>query len=205
MTREFPMKWIPQFFDNKNIDYMLGCSPQLIRIINDINELKNNVKIDKIREIIEEVRTLEQTPYGYEDDHRIVMCSQLYYLTTKLFLRNSFHKYKDVLKFAKEDFDTELILKESLELLQKILSETNSTLFPTWPLFILSITGVQKSDDSIRIEILKMITSIEITWPKSSLVMIRRAITLVWKNHDLNPDIDWRDVLTLIGLKVCLT
>lgn len=202
---QFPMKWIPEFFDNQNIDYMLGCSPQLIRVIRDINHLKNNVDIQRIRDLTEEVTQIKQIPFECEDDHRIILCSQLYYLTTKLYLWNSFQKYKDVLKFNKDDFDAEQLLKQSLELLQVILNETNSNLFPTWPLFILSIAGIRRSDDSIRVEILKMIKSIEITWPKSSLTMIRWAITLVWKNHDLNPDIDWRDVLTLMGIKVCLT
>lgn len=210
------LKFIEEFFETTEIDNLFGCSPRLLYLIQKIVRLRNE-EVSSFDEYLVEVHTihgelenLQQT--NKDGDERIANCAQLYLLITRVYFQNLF---RAVFASQGEKFLHTEAVDSSIALFHKMIDYNthNSSLFPTWALFILGINSIYKTDDVLRVKVLEIFDKLEVLWPKLSPAVIRRAVELIWKSHDLNFSDDdrqhelysWQDVICLSGMQLALT
>lgn len=215
----FPMKLIPQVFDDYTIDYMFGCCPKLLQIIYEITMLKNNpseITSIKVTEIFNQLEDIQQiyhlTDQLEQSNDRLIYCSRIYLNAIQLYFQNSFEININMEKSKPQ------LINESIRLFNIMLESKDLNLFPTWTLFIMGIIeGDDKlRDDQLRTQMLEIFEKLEQIWPQSSVTITQKAIELVWKNNDMNgPDginkinnnaekNDWRNILDYMGFKLAL-
>lgn len=227
-TAETPLRMIGLFFESNIIDHLFGCSPKLIFLINRIvqlkcSEIQDREKLDEIIQIDHELTEIKQVDLG--DDERLKICAQLYLNITRVYFRNVF--WTDLQRIESRSIDLDSLNKtiaRSFSLFRKLADADteNSTMFPTWALFILGTNGLYQNDDSLRVNVLDVFDKLERLWPKASPAVIRTAIELIWKSHDLRLDDEygatknslsgaqsgvfcWQDVLCSSGIRLALT
>ncbi|CCE79360.1 Piso0_001417 [Millerozyma farinosa CBS 7064] len=195
----FPMRMISDFFTIKSVDYMLGCSPYLLRIIYDVTVLRNKNEseiassevLSLYNRIISLVRREEVTKLDFFEN--------LYINSLNLYFENIF---KTVLAHLNVKIDVNGLHQDLLQKYRKVLHAKDLTLLPGWTLLISSIGDI---DDYGRIQVLESFYAAEIRWPRSSGSAIRDAVEAIWKFSDLNKTINWRKVLSIRGYKLPLT
>ncbi|ODV95104.1 hypothetical protein PACTADRAFT_43069, partial [Pachysolen tannophilus NRRL Y-2460] len=218
-----PWPIISNFFDNDKVDYMLGCSPSLLKIIYKITVLNYNRFSMTENEFRQEYAHLEdeltnlnqQLNNNDKNSLELKLCAQAYYESTKIYLRYSLFIFSGM-ELAPSDF--EKLMNTVLSVLNRLISEVKHlSLFPTWTIFIAASCSSNLLNDAVRFSILNNFEELEKVWPQASNSQIRVAIETIWKTYDLNFDlinhyssceaglIDWRDILSITGFKLALT
>lgn len=216
-TTQTLLKFIEEFFQSTQVDNLFGCSPRLVYLIYKIFKLQNeeisdfDTYLGDVHSIHMELDGLTQTHNG--SDERIADCAQLYLVITKLHFQNLFRSV--LADYQQKQIKQEEAIDASIKLFHKLIdyNTENSSLFPTWALFILGINSIYKHDDALRVRVLEIFDKLEVLWPKLSPAVIRRAVELIWKSHDLgfsdddrqNEICSWQDVICLSGIKLALT
>lgn len=218
-TTQTLLKFIEKFFESTEVDTLFGCSPRLIFLIHRIVQLRNGEAGDfekyvaEVQQIHKELQTFTQT--NKNNDERLVDCAQLYLIITRMYFQNLF---RAVITAGEEwQYTQDIAVASSIEIFHRLIDFNieNSSLFPTWALFILGINSIYNYDDTLRVKVLEIFDKLEVLWPKSSPAVIRRAVELIWKGHDLglgddqrlkgNVHYSWQDVICLSGIKLALT
>lgn len=217
-----PWPIVDEFFQNDKIEPMFGCSPQLLYTIYNSTISNNLYETGKI-EIHVFVARLNRLWYyldinkqqNFGECNELTMCANSYFHATKIYLYTML-KRTNLEKFLDDEFESHM--PKLWEELSELSLSRNSLFFPNWCFLILVTTDLMEEDDNKRVKALELQNALEINWPLSSVVQIRKAIESIWKIYDLSLirdsnqidnnkgiNFDWRNVLREFQFMLSLT
>lgn len=200
------------------IDLMLGCSPNLLKFINDITiladsyetlefeSLPNKVILQdsilfKTSSLLNELDNLHQLlhivngPQSFE----INLIAQIKQMSAQLYLYariNLFYCKINVATKATYDNVCHEINTMIISIIEKIQLLKCTTMTITWPLFLIGILGANLTEDH-RWYIMKKFKDMEALRGLANIRLARTSVELVWKYRDLNESdlLTWKDLM----------
>lgn len=211
---ESPWPIIDDFFSSSEVEPMYGCSPQLLYIIYNstiLNHLyeTNQIKVEKFVAKISKdwyyLEVCQRKDASLPDE--LLMSAKSYFHAAKIYIYTLLIRNRLEL-FLDSDF-TEYIGKLWTQL-NNLSQRGKSLFFPNWCFFIIATNETVEKEEAKRLNALQLLDILEINWPFSSVVEIRKAILTIWKIYDLSaPDnqekFDYRSVLKHYQYKLALT
>ncbi|KAM0339306.1 hypothetical protein ACHAPU_010985 [Fusarium lateritium] len=189
---------------NRNlVDAQIGCSMDLVDIINDISSLSTLLSTslstslsthkDDTSQAIEQ--RIENIPIEDNADY-LSKSAESFRIAAQIYLRLVCH--------TPITHPSILVPHEALLLcLADIIVEGQPRrLFPMWPLFL---AGCACSSDQQRKVVLDHFTLLDSKWPISNISTVWNALKLIWHTRDLTTTHDWREVIHKFGWKLSLT
>lgn len=200
-------------YDNE-IDLMLGCSPNLLRIVSEITKLGEYYEsleqesrsnkaileeliITKKNSLINQLKSLSQTMR--DEVPCIQMIAEIKRLTAMVYLFARIDLLE--LKFnGQQGLDKKLYLLNILikDIMGKINLIDYCTMSLLWPLFMVGLTGLNL-DDSTRWIILHKFKEMENMRHLASVKMARSTVEHIWKYRDFNDSelLTWKELVAL--------
>lgn len=195
------------------IDEQIGCSMELVEVINKISALsllwreadgawaKEHLQARGL-EIEEKIASLS-AQYTNTGDEYLVKSGESFRIATYIYLRlvcyNTALTHQSILELH----------AELLSCLSDIIVERQARRsFPMWPLFL---AGCTCSSDDERKVILNHFALLDNKWPISNISAVWNAVRTVWNTRDLiSPaapcvNQDWREVIHKFGWKLSLS
>ncbi|KAL3451568.1 fungal-specific transcription factor domain-containing protein [Aspergillus insuetus] len=201
---------------NSAIDELIGCSTEIVHIINEITSL--SVAMSR--------QTADNPPIrpraeGQLFERRIKQLSiqtldiaNEYLLTSAEAFRIAAQIYLRLACYDMSIADPSILdLHEALcACLQSVIVEGGPRRsFPMWPLFLAGCTSVYDAQRKTIIELFEIVNS---QWPISNIAAVWTAVKTVWHSRDLElctpatsscKQQDWQDVIHRFGWKLALS
>lgn len=196
------------------IDLMLGCSPNLLRIISEITNLgecyeslEQESRVNKFvleelifskkKELLKQLDSLIQTTE--DGDPNIQTIADVKRLSAKVYLFSRIDLLE--LKYKSKGATSGKFLKLNQlinDIIAKIESINYCSMSLLWPLFMVGLTGVNL-DDQLRLFILKKFNEMENRRHLASVRMARYSVETVWKHRDLRDSeiLTWKELVLL--------
>lgn len=202
---------------DNNIDMILGCSPNLLRLINEITKLgeyyesiesesfENKALLEQLiltekNSILRQLDELDQKVHierpGTEG---IKTIAEIKRLATKVYLFARIDliefRYENNGKVPSSSASALSALIDQIIVNIKKIDYVSMTL--TWPLFIIGVVGIELTEDQ-RWFILNRFKDMENLRNLASLRLARTTIESVWKFRDFeNPNlVTWKDIIS---------
>lgn len=199
--------------DNE-IDLMLGCSPNLLRIISEITKLGEyyesleqepaetktileDLILTKRDELLNQLDSLIQITK--DGDPCIETIAEIKRLSTKVYLFSRLDilefRFKDKAKVSKNLIQLNELINE---IINKIKSIDYCSMSLLWPLFMVGLTSLGL-DDELRWLILNKFDQMENRRHLASVKMARNTVEAVWKYRDLKDSelLTWKELVAL--------
>jgi hypothetical protein len=182
--------------DTRNlVDEQIGCSMELVDIINEISSLGDMSK-DQLYTKGHEIEQRIEEPQDGTD--YLSRSAESFRIAAQIYLR-----------FV--CYNTPITHPSILELHETLLSCLSDIIvegqtrrsFPMWPLFL---AGCACFSDQQRKIVLDHFTLLDSKWPISNISAVWNALKLIWHTRDLqSTNQDWREVIHKFGWKLSLS
>ncbi|KAF4998215.1 hypothetical protein FGRMN_3264 [Fusarium graminum] len=176
------------------VDAQIGCSMDLVDIINDISLSTHKDELYKgqtIEQRIENLPVEGGTDYLSKSAESFRIAAQIY---LRLVCYNTPITHPSIL----EPHEALLLCLSDI-----IVEGQPRRLFPMWPLFL---AGCACSSDQQRKVVLDHFALLDSKWPISNISTVWNALKLIWHTRDLvSTTHDWREVIHKFGWKLSLT
>ena len=187
--------------DRNLVDEQIGCSMDLVDIINEISSLSAHMPKDELYTKGQEIeQKIEQLSLQDTTEYYLSRSAESFRIAAQIYLRlvcyNTSITHLSILE-----------LHESLlTCLSDIIVEGQTRRsFPMWPLFL---AGCACSSDDQRKIVLDHFTLLDKKWPISNISAVWNALKLIWHTRDFQPSStnqDWREVIHKFGWKLSLS
>ncbi|KAJ4135183.1 hypothetical protein NW768_004802 [Fusarium equiseti] len=187
--------------DRNFVDEQIGCSMDLVDIINEISSLSAHMPKDELYTKGQEIeQKIEQLSSQDTTDDYLSRSAESFQIAAQIYLRlvcyNTSITHPSIIE-----------LHESLlTCLSDIIFEGQTRRsFPMWPLFL---AGCACSSDDQRKIVLDHFTLLDRKWPISNISAVWNALKLIWHTRDFQPSStnqDWREVIHKFGWKLSLS
>ncbi|VTO83103.1 unnamed protein product [Fusarium graminearum] len=183
--------------DRNLVDEQIGCSMELVDIINEISSLAYISK-DQLYTKGQEIEQRIEEPLQDSADYYLSRSAESFRIAAQIYLR-----------FV--CYDTSITHPSILELHEQLLLCLSSIIvkgqtrrsFPMWPLFL---AGCACSSDQQRKVVLDHFILLDSKWPISNISAVWNALKLIWHTRDLqSTNQDWRKVIRKFGWKLSLS
>lgn len=184
-----PWPLIESLFVDNTIEPMFGCSPYLLHVIYKLTifsylyegkKMQMHEFVAKLTKMWYILNTITQDEI--DGCHELTISASCYFYATKIYLYTILIRHK--LEHFLDDGYQAYVPKLWDQLTELSLSQ-NSLFFPNWCFLIITTSDLLENEEAKRIKALRLFTSLEINWPLSSVVQIRKAIESIWKVYDL--------------------
>ncbi|KAI8662206.1 Zn(2)-C6 fungal-type domain-containing protein [Fusarium sp. Ph1] len=204
---------LPKLHETRGIiDEQIGCSMDLVDIINEISALSlasgghdDTVSKDHLYTKGQELehRINQLSTQDISTDEYLLKSAESFRIATQIYLRLVCYNTPITHPSILEPHEA------LLSCLSDIISERQARRsFPMWPLFL---AGCACSSDEQRKPVLDYFTLLDSKWPISNISAVFQAVRTVWHTRDLISSSnsctnqDWRDVIHKFGWKLSLS
>ncbi|RGP61119.1 hypothetical protein FLONG3_10618 [Fusarium longipes] len=177
------------------VDEQIGCSMELVDIINEISLLDmSKDQLNKGQEIEQRIEESLQD----STDYYLSRSAESFRVAAQVYLR--FVCYNTSITHPSIVNLHESLLSCLSDIIVK--GQTRRS-FPMWPLFM---AGCACSSDQQRKIVLDHFTLLDSKWPISNISAVWNALKLIWYTRDLqSTNQDWREVVHKFGWKLSLS
>ncbi|KAF4336479.1 hypothetical protein FBEOM_9687 [Fusarium beomiforme] len=182
------------------VDEQIGCSMDLVDIINDISSLStHDISKDQLYTTGQEIeQRLEDLSFEDSTDY-LLRSAESFRIAAQIYLRlvcyNTAITHPSILSLH----------EALLSCLSDIIVEGPRRSFPMWPLFL---AGCACSSDEQRKIVLDHFMLMDSKWPISNISAVWNALKLIWHTRDLqasSTNQDWREIINKFGWKLSLS
>ncbi|KAH6969373.1 fungal-specific transcription factor domain-containing protein [Fusarium avenaceum] len=181
------------------VDEQIGCSMDLVDIINEISSLSTNTSNDlhaKGQEIEQRIEHLSQDNV----DEYLSKSAESFRIAAQIYLRLVCYNTPITHPSILEPHEALLLCLSNI-----IVEGQTRRSFPMWPLFL---AGCACSSDQQRKVVLDHFALLDSQWPISNISAVWNALKLIWHTRDLHTSSsnqDWREVVHKFGWKLSLS
>jgi hypothetical protein len=181
------------------VDEQIGCSMELVDIINEISSLSTNIPKDlhaKGQDIEQRIEHLSQDNV---DDY-LSKSAESFKIAAQIYLRLVCYNTPITHPSILEPHEALLLCLSDI-----IVEGQTRRSFPMWPLFL---AGCTCSSDQQRKVVLDHFALLDSQWPISNISAVWNALKLIWHTRDLHTSSsnqDWREVVHKFGWKLSLS
>lgn len=187
-----PWPIIESIFLDNTIDPMFGCSPYLLHVIYQLTifsymyegaTLQMHEFVAKLIKMWYILNTIEQLTNEIDSCHELTISASCYFYATKIYLYMILTRHK-LEQFLDDGY--QLYVPKLWDKLTELSLCEDSLFFPNWCFMIITTNDLLENEDEKRLKALRLFYSLEVNWPLSSVVQIRKAIESIWKTYDLS-------------------
>ncbi|CAJ0541211.1 Ff.00g079370.m01.CDS01 [Fusarium sp. VM40] len=181
------------------VDEQIGCSMDLVDIINEISSLSTNIPQDlhaKGQEIEQRIEHLSQDNV----DEYLCKSAESFRIAAQIYLRLVCYNTPITHPSILQPHEALLLCLSDI-----IVEGQTRRSFPMWPLFL---AGCACSSDQQRKVVLDHFALLDSQWPISNISAVWNALKLIWHTRDLHTSSsnqDWREVVHKFGWKLSLS
>jgi hypothetical protein len=183
----------------KSVDEQIGCSMDLVDIINEISSLSTQISKDDDAKGKEIEQRIDRLPPQDSADDYLSKSAESFKIATQIYLRLVCYNTPITHPSILEPHEALLLC------LSDIIVEGQRRSFPMWPLFL---AGCACSSDQQRKVVLDHFALLDSQWPISNISAVWNALKLIWHTRDLHASSanqDWREVVHKFGWKLSLS
>lgn len=218
LIEESPWPIINSLFQSNTIESMFGCSPKLLHIIHQTSMLIYSFE-RKMLEVPQYIGRISRLWYELDyliqgeknNNEELIISARCYIYAIKIYIYTSLRRSK-LENYLDDDY--QWMVPDLWRQLTELSRKKKSLFFPNWCFFVITTNEIHELEESKRMKALNLLDTLEINWPLSSVVQIRRAIIAVWKIYDIcvtsvdsdkHSSFDFRNVLSQYNYKLALT
>jgi hypothetical protein len=182
------------------VDEQIGCSMDLVDVINEISSLSTHISKDddaKGQEIEQKIQRL--SPQDGADDY-LSKSAESFKIAAQIYLRLVCYNTPITHPSILEPHEALLLCLSDI-----IVEGQTRRSFPMWPLFL---AGCACSSDQQRKVVLDHFALLDSQWPISNISAVWNALKLIWHTRDFHASSanqDWREVVHKFGWKLSLS
>ncbi|KAM0549834.1 hypothetical protein ACHAPJ_009276 [Fusarium lateritium] len=186
------------------VDEQIGCSMDLVDIINEISSLSgdNDTPKEHLRTRGEEIeqRIADLSIHDIRADDYLARSAESFRIAAQIYLRLVCYNTPITHPSILEPHEALLTCLSDI-----IVEGQARRSFPMWPLFL---AGCACSSDQQRKVVLDHFMLLDSKWPISNISAVWNALKLIWHTRDLHvssTNQDWREVIHKFGWKLSLS
>ena len=196
-----------------SIDPYIGCSGELLGLINNISDLSLRRRSSEMPEraeeaFIREAQMIEDQLHHCMEGVAGMLCYSLSKSVESFQIAALIYLHITCFGRSPDDIDASGYHHRLITCLTDFITEDRRQICPMWPLFI---AGCSCCSDEQRATVWNIFLGLKIHWPFHNIIAVKRAVWTVWQTRDhAKPPSwrawqDWQVILGKFNWRLCLT